>query len=958
MTKTFKSVERASIKRVLAASASTAVLAISCAAFAQDSSDDEIVVTGTKIVGGNITSSSPITTVGQADIELSNTVNAEQFLNQLPQTIPGFDSTSNNPGLGEATVNLRGLGSVRTLVLVNGRRYVSSNQNPGVVDLNTIPAALVEQVDILTGGASATYGSDAMAGVVNFILKDDFEGFDLDTSYEMTEEGDGEIFNTSLTMGGNFAGGRGNAVLSIGYTDRQPVFQGDRVQSNFTLVDGGAAAGFRESGSVNIPSTFVLDFGIDYTDILGINLPCSTEGTTDAGGFCGTDSFGWVFDPNGSAEVVPFINTGPNTNRYNYAPANYLQIPQERYNIYSSATYDINDSVEAYGQFIFVSSQTEQLLAPTPVFTTLTINLDNPFIGATALAALTTISGGTDSDGNGVNDAVVLTGRRSLELGGRLSDVRNDSFQIQGGFRGELSNGYNWNLFGSYGEANSTISQTGNVHVPSYQAAVRENRANIFVPNGLTDDIVSEISVLGTIQGTTTETVLGADLSGAFDGVSTPWADDGMAWVVGAEYRQNTLETFGAGLGADVVGFNQAPAIAGGYDVYELFTEVNWPLIQDKQFVEDLTFTGAYRRSDYSTVGGVDTYAAGLSWTPVDGFRVRGQYQRAVRAPNIGELFAPQTNGFPNIADPCSGGSFGGFGNFDAATQATVTANCVADGVPSGVVGTPFQVNGQIEGLFGGNPDLSEEVADTYTIGFVWEPTFVDGLTLTADYFDFDVSDVIGNVPSQTLFDLCYVQGISSFCSNITRNPTNGTVTIFNSSAQNSAALVVKGWDFSIDYGWDMGEWGTLDVYSLITLSDENSLQSLPTEAPVDCVGFYGATCGEPTPEWNFNTRFDWTIGDWSTRVRWQRISEVKDDLFRNGGTPDLFVPGVDAYDQVDLTTTWSVSDSLDLSFGVENLFDEDYVLIGDDSAEQSNTYPATYDTLGRTYFGRASFRF
>ena len=238
---------------------------------------DKVIVTGSLIQSENLISTSPITTVGALDLSLSNTVNAEQFLNTLPQVIPGFDSTSNNPGIGESTVDLRGLGANRTLVLVNGRRYITSSQNPGVVDLNTIPAALVEQVDILTGGASATYGSDAMAGVVNFTLKNDFEGMQLDTSFEQSETGDGEIFNTSLIMGGNFDNDRGNAVLSMEYTSRGSVLQGDRVQSEFTLVDNGT--GFSESGSVNIPSTFVLDFGPNFTDALGIQAPCDVEGT-------------------------------------------------------------------------------------------------------------------------------------------------------------------------------------------------------------------------------------------------------------------------------------------------------------------------------------------------------------------------------------------------------------------------------------------------------------------------------------------------------------------------------------------------------------------------------------------------------------------------------------------------------------------------------------------------------
>ena len=948
---------RRSLRAGLALGVSSAMLlAFAPAVWAQDADDEEenevIIVTGSRIANSNLTSPSPITSVGELDLSLSNTVNSEQFLNTLPQFIPGNDSSSNNPGTGEADINLRGLGSNRTLVLVNGRRYVSSNQNPGVVDLNTIPTSLVEQVDIVTGGLSAIYGSDAMAGVVNFTLKDDFEGAQLDTSYEISEEGDAGIFNADVTVGGDIADGRGNIVFNIGYTYRDSVFQGDRPEAFFTLNDAGADGGFSETGSVNIPSTFVLDFSPNYTEALGIQAPCDVEGTAlSDDGFCTTDSFGWIFNPDG-AGALPFINSGPNTNRYNYAPVNYLQLPQERYNIFTAGTYELTDNVEAFGQAVFVSSQTEQLLAPSPVFTTVTVNLDNPFLAgdAESLALLTALSAG-DSDGNGVDDAVIATGRRSTEVDARSSKQRNDSFQVQGGFRGDLGADWRWNVFGSYGQASTTVSQSGNVSLPDYQAAIREGRANIFDADGVDPDVVAEYTVLGMITGVTEETVLSADVSGELAGIASPFAETPIGVAFGAEYRENALSTEGTGLGEDIVGFNQAPDTAGRYDVSELFGELNVPLIEGAAFAEEITLSGAYRFSDYSTVGSVSTYMGGVSWTPIEGYRLRGVYQRAARAPNIGELFQPQVNNFPNIADPCSSG-LGGWDALSAEQQTVVNAQCIANGVPAAQVGTAFQVNAQIEGLFGGNPDLQEEVGDTFTIGGVLEPSFIPNLAVTVDYFDIQIEDVISNVPSQTIFDLCFIEGVDSFCQNITRTP-QGPVDIFNSAAVNAAKLVSKGFDVTVDYTFDLGEFGSINVYNVSTKYTEASFQSLPTEAAIDCNGFYGATCGEPSPEWSFNTRFDWSMGPWAARLRWTHISSLDDDLFLDGGEPDLFVPGTDAYDQVDLTGYYDLNEHVLLSLGVENLFDTDYVLIGDASAEQSNTYPATFDTIGRTWFGR-----
>lgn len=949
-------------------------------ALAQDAdTDDEarqetVTVTGSRIMNSNLSSSSPIANVSSDDLTLSNTVNAEQFLNTLPQVIPGFDSTSNNPGIGEATVNLRALGSNRTLVLVDGRRYVTSNQNPGSVDLNTIPAALVERVDILTGGASAIYGSDAMAGVVNFIMKDDFEGMEASAGYETSEDGDGEIYTGALTLGGNFDNDRGNAVFSFEYTQREGIFQGDRDASAVTLIDTGTDGGLQETGSVNIPSTFV-NYSVNYTDILGIGLPCDVEGTAEAEdangvglGYCTTDTFGFIFNPDG-AGILPFINSGENTNRYNYAPANYLQIPQERYSIYGNVSYDVTDSIEAYAQAVFVTSQTEQLLAPTPVFTQLTVNLDNPFLvgDPEALAALTEISNAQanpDSDGNGVNDAVFFAGRRFLETGGRLSDIRNDSFQVNAGLRGALTETWDWDVFASFGQADTSITQTGNISESAYVEAVRDGTANIFDANGLSDEVVEAISVTGMITGQTEQFIFSGTASGDLGGLTSPMAETPFAVAVGAEYREESLSTRGAGLGPDVRGFNQAPDISGRFDVTEFFAELNAPLIENAPLAEEVTFTGAYRLSDYSTegVGNVNSYAAGLSWVPVDGIRFRTQYQRAVRAPNIGELFSPLVNGFPNIADPCSGGTNGGFDDLTAEEQAAAVINCesnpiAAANLPAGATGSDLQVNSQIEGLFGGNPDLAEETADTFTFGVIWEPLFIDNLTLTADYFDIQIDDVATNVPSQTIFDLCYLEGVTEFCELITRD-SDGRVDIFTSNPRNAAELSTSGVDFSVDYHFETEGYGTFGVYSLITWTDANTLIPLEGEEPIEYVGYYGATVGEPTPEWSFNTRFDWSLGDYGARLRWSRISAVEDDLFANGGDPDLFIEGVDAYDQFDLTLFWDVTENVGLTFGVENMLDEDFVIIGDDSAEQSNTYPATYDTLGRTFFGRITATF
>ncbi|MEM1147876.1 MAG: TonB-dependent receptor [Pseudomonadota bacterium] len=950
-----------------------------------DAVQETVIVTGSRITNTNLVSSSPVTNVGSEDLTLSNTVNAEQFLNQLPQVIPGFDSSSNNPGEGEATVDLRGLGAVRTLVLVNGRRYVTSNQSAGQVDLNTIPAALVERVDILTGGASAVYGSDAMAGVINFIMKDDFEGLEVSAGYETTQERDGDIFTGALTVGGNFDDDRGNAVVSIEYTTREAVFQADRREAQVTLVDEGREDGLGEFGSANIPSTRVADSDVNFSELLGINLPCEGESIEEAVddddsglGFCTSDVGGFLFTPDGPG-IQPFINSGPNTSRYNFAPENYLQIPQERYSIYGNLTYDITPDIEAYLQTVFVTTQTEQLLAPTPVGTSLTVNLDNPFLAndPVALAALTAISNtqtttnadgvstpDNDFDNNGVPDARISTNRRFLETQGRLSDLRTDSFQANGGLRGALSDTWNWDVFASFGQSETTITQTGNIRLSAYQEAVSDGTANIFDANGISADVIEDLSVTGMISGQTEQFIFSASASGDLGGLTLPAAETPVSVAFGSEYREENLSTRGAGLGTDVRGFNQAPDVFGEFDVREVFAEINAPIVENAPFMEEITFSGAARLSDYSlkAVGQVYSYAGGLSWTPIDGLRFRGQYQQAVRAPNIGELFTPLVNGFPNIDDPCSGGTNGAFDEYTADQQAIVTKNCEENPIASarvtpGLTGTSLQVNSQIEGLFGGNPDLEQETAETVTLGVIWSPSFIDDLTFTLDYFDIEIEDVIRTVPSQTIFDFCYLDGLTQYCEDIDRNP-DGSVDIFRSRNDNLGALATSGFDVSADYQFDTDRFGTFGVYSLLTYTDSTTLVPLPGEDPIEYVGFYGSTVGEPTPQWSANTRFDWSYQEYGARLRWTHISEVDDEALAETGRADLFIPGIDPYDQFDLTLFWDVRDNVSLTFGIENLTDEGYVIIGDGSAEQSNTYPATYDTLGRTFFGRITASF
>ena len=958
--------------------------AIAMPAQAQET-DDTIVVTGTRIARDDLNAPSPVTTVNSEQLVLTNTVNTEQFLNTLPQVVPSFDQTSNNPGDGSARVSLRGLGPQRTLVLVDGSRFVplglSSVGGGSIVDLNNIPAALVERIDVVSGGASAVYGSDAVAGVVNFILKDDFEGIQLDVSHELSAAGwDANQTNVAITTGGNFGDGRGNAVISASYTNRESLFQGDRDFSQFTFLDpgpGNEAGGFNLGGSANIPggaffSPAFNNFGLNA----GTNTNFAPGFTIDQlDPICGAGNVNSCTGVRieGASTIRAFRNsanpTGQN-DQYNYAPSNYLQLPQERYSVSALASYEINDHIEAYMRGVFAHTVVDAQLAPTPGFLTLTVNLDNPALVANP-TLLNLISGSTANNGNGT--ATIFIAKRYEEVGFRNSLRNTNAFQILTGVRGDLNDTWSYDTFLNFARSNVTQLQTGNISSSAVQTAILCDGGPTAIASGCTAPALNLFGGQGSISpaaaafvartGTIfdeTETIQWVGtLAGDLDGVRTPWADAGAAIVLGVEYR----EEFGRAvpdsvLGPDVIGFNAALPTAGRFDVYEVFGEVQIPIITNQPLIENFTINGAYRYSDYSisAVGGVHSFAVGGDWETVPGLRLRAQFQRAVRAPNIGELFAPSVNGFPSTTDPCAGGGNGSF------SPATIVSTCVATGVPAANVGVVnFQPNGQIQALFSGNPNLFQETADTLTIGMVWQPEQIDGLTLQVDYYDISIADAITIVPLQTVLNECHLQNIASQCARITGNrATSGQLGILGVGlvslpTANTATLDARGIDVNI--GYNMEAFGgniTMQYYGNYTL--KSSLVSTPNSLPVICEGTFGGSCAEPTPEYKHTVQFGYIQGPITASLRWRALSGV--DAHSSAGTASGLSDDIGFFNYLDVTTQYAVNDHLDLTVGVRNITGKDVPILASTFSEQGNTWPATYTPFGRQLFFGASLRF
>lgn len=971
---------------------SGAVVGFSAPAFAQ--ADDEVVVTGTRVQRADLEAPSPVTAVTAEELSVVNTVNTEEFINTLAQVIPATTGFSNNPGNGTATVNLRGLGSNRTLVLVDGNRYVSANGD-GIVDLNSIPSALVKRVDVVTGGASAVYGSDAMAGVVNFILEDSFEGVELNGSYEITEKGDAAKKDLSLTVGGNFDNGRGNATAYMAYSQRDALFQGERDFSRIANDDNGT--GFDPFGSAGVPGSRFFDNNFNYTD-LGFSGPgnfmdngmtgedfdttdeCSggsglrdPNGSTvfndgvadptsanllpslDGDEFCGANV---TFDAAGN--IIPWVNSGPTTTRYNYAPVNYLQLPQERYTAAAFGRYDINDTTELKVKTIFTSNTVPQELAPTPFFSTVTFDATtNPFLTPAQRTAFTNaaIAGGQDPTAY-----AVFIGRRMKEVGPRNNAQELSSLQLAADLSGEFGFGWDWDVHTHVSRSSGSIIQTGNVSISAMQAAVQSGQCDIFGEGAFTQECADQVSRTGAIQGVSKQSNIVATTTGDLAAIQSPMADNPMQAVLGVEYREDEFDFRpDSVLGPDVSGFNQSLPIAGVTDSYEAFAEMYWPLVEGAEFAEEFSLNGAYRYTEHSLSGGFSSYAGGAEWAPTSDIRFRGQYQRAVRAPNVVELFSPQVNGFPGAVDPCSAQ--------DGAAALGQQSICLANGVPANVYNTEYQANSQIEGLFGGNPNLVPETSDTYTVGFVATPSFADGLVITVDYYDISVDGAISTIPVQNVLSDCFSGAVPEYCNLINRTPS-GLIDNIELTNQNVAFLGAEGIDFSVDYSFDAADVGMGDLGGEFDLSViggyqiANEFQPLPGDPIDDCVGFFQANagiCGEPIPKLKTTTTATYSNGPWSGTVRWRHLSNTQvDDLHPNsgGGFATLFAPETGSYDYFDLTGKWDINDIFEISGGVLNAFDKAPPELGDCCSEQANTFPGSYDPLGRRFFLAGKLRF
>ena len=936
-----------------------------------DEAAPAIVVTGSRIARSNLELSSPVNVIGAEEIQLRQPTSIEDVLRQLPGSVPGLGSAVNNGSNGTASFNLRGLGSNRNLVLLNSRRVVPAGTG-GVVDLNILPVALLERSEVLTGGASSVYGADAITGVLNFITKRDFVGLQLDTSYGITERGDGQSLKTDLTIGAELDGGKGNVALSIGYTNTKPVLQGDRAISTFSRS---SATGLPQGSPTATPASILFPL------IAG--------------------SAGGRFDP--ASGTIKFDGLSD----FNFNPLNIFQTPLRRYNIFGQARYEVSDAVEVFTEASFTRTDVQQRIAPSGTFfNNLRVPLNNQFLTPAQrlqlCAASVGIAGGlpagTDCPTAIAAGTEILTqiGRRFTEAGPRLTNFVGTTYQITGGARGPLTETLRWEAVGSFGQADFTNRQSGQGLASRLQQALRGCPAgsstgctpiNIFGADGtLTPAMFNFINVptFSFVQSklTTVEATISGDL-----GFSSPFSDDPVGIAVGAEYRRYGASSGGDSASAtpgEVLGAGGAALpLKGKYSSKEVYGEINVPIVTDRPFFHSLTFEGGYRYSDYTTTGGSTTYKAGGSWAPIEDIKFRGVYSRSVRSPNISELFQPQVQGLSNLTtDPCAG------------TVAVVTARganfpalCQAQ-LRAGQFGSvPIPAAGQIVQTTGGNPNLDPEIATTYTFGAVLEPRFIPGLSVTADYFNILVEGAVSSPATSDVINGCFsttnTSATNPSCLAIQRNPltgglsgpTDGSFTGVFRGASNLGTIETSGIDVGLNYRRDLGP-VNLTVNSSLTYTIDNLFQATPLAINRQCVGYYSTACGNPQPEWQWNVRT--TVGleggsDFS--LLWRHVGSVvvepiapSPQVFggqsTTGGPATVFAAyrSIPSFDYFDLSYRQAIGDNLQLTFTVQNLFDKDAPdvgnTIGGTGPNSGNTFPSVYDALGRRYTAAVRLRF
>lgn len=977
------------------------------------SADDSArhAVTGSRLLQSDTNTSPSVTQIDGAEFRSLGFLRSEDLLNTLPQVTPSQSSEINNRATGTAQVDLRGLGAERTLVLVDGKRLPFGSFQAPAANLDFVPVQLIERMDVTSGGGSAVYGSGAMAGVVNFIMRQDFEGIEFDGQAGFfqdsnndnfanavlsvngitgpTSAGDGRNVGASILMGANTADGRGNVTAFFSYQDQNEIRADQR--DHATCGFNTRSASPISVGGIGCPQSG--SFRRFVTPGLGVTIGDGNLFLSDNGTF------------------VPF--TGSPEQSFNFAADTFQQRPIERFHMAAFSRYGITPDVEAYLDFSLLDNTTMSQAAPTAAFSTgFTVNCDNPFLTAPVS------TGGNIRDSLGCsaadiasgNDAAFLLGYRNVEGTPSQTAFDNTTWRVVGGFRGDLGDDWQWDAYGQFSRVSerrlernlfvtarlqdalfavsngsgSVVCRSGNAGCAPYNVFQRPGGQSQVTQAAL-NYIQGDASVNGDAEQKIVSGTLRGDLGG--DGFISPLADRGMQLLVGVEWREDQLtsrpddqSTFG--------GPRTFTGFAGGVEAYagelralDLFMETEIPLVTGRQLIEALNIGGAYRYSDYSgesdnTRNGFDAHSfnANATWSISPDIHLHGQFQRSHRVPNIAEMFTDSdliSLSTISVNDPCAG-------DFDPTTL-TITepiasaAQCANSGVTPAQYGSIIEPSfAAVNGIVGGNPALKSEISDSYFAGISLTPRAISNLHIAVEFFDITVRNTIGTLSFSSILSECLDTGNSALCAVINRDD-NGSLRSNSPDSQgklvgiradnvNISRLSTRGLDFNASYGIDIGSLGGLNANYAATVYFENSFDEIPSVRTLaDCAGLYdGFNCDAPSPTFRHRLVTRWQ-SPWDVDVSavWRRQSAINLDIGQSIDNAFLSLSGnvlddrLDAANYLDLAADWSVRKGVSLRVGVQNVLGRDPELTTEGFGNfgnfgNGNTFPGHYDPLGR----------
>ncbi|QDI04002.1 TonB-dependent receptor [Xanthomonas cerealis] len=933
-------------------------LGAACPALAQEASADDgktqtldsVVVTGSRLRRVDTETANPVVTINRAQIEATGKATLGDLVQELPAIAGNATNpnTNNGGGTGASTISLRGLGDKRTLILVNGTRLASN-------DVNAIPATMIERVEVLSDGASAVYGSDAIGGVVNFILRKGLDGIEVSTDFGTSSRSDGNRRSFSLTAGKT--GERGSIVAGLSYHDIDPVSAGARSYSKdaLSLIDG---VPVKQGSSATPTGSVSFDEGSDRSRALAASNGCARVTFNGGSG-----------SPTNASQYHCYDAA---SDSYNYQPYNLLQTPQERTNAFVIGSFRFNDHLEGYVNTYFSKTTSSSIIAPIPVFA----NGDNFLVSAGSYYNPFGANFGTDRSADTSYNSF---NSRATVLGNRRYEYDTYNFQINPGLRGSFGDSsWQWDASVNYGKVKQKSVNHGFLDYAGFNAAVGPSfldsdgtvkcgsagaaiagctPIDVFNLNSESNKAALEALVVNPIV-TSVYRVKQFEANANGNLFDLPAGTVSLA--AGVSYRKESTSTAADPLWTGdengmcgVIEFC-ATVLGGSFSVKEAYAEALFPLLADLPLVHSLNLTVGSRFSDYDSVGSKTNSKVSLEYRPIQNLLLRGTVSQVFRAPNINELYSGVVGDSATVKDPCNGYTGG---------HAAACANVPTDG---SYQQADNQIGAKASGAVVAGYQLKPETGKSYDFGVVYDPGWLDGLSMSADLWKINLQDTITQVSAQTVLNQCYPNASSAYCALIHRND-NGTINYIAEPTVNLGKLWASGTDFSLNYRLPDTAWGSFNASlngTYVIRYDINPDTTDASTVTIHNAGKYTQAYGN-FPRWRGLGALSWNLGDWSAswRIRYIGSTEIGSEDTRQSLSADSGLPGTVrgigsyVYHNVQVgynLTPWHTR----LELGVDNLADKQPPLYYANNVTNANTDVATYDLLGRYYWARATVKF